>query len=117
MGASVLTAAAIGAAATLALGCVVVGAAATEAQRVAGIADAAALAAADALSGFAAGDPCAQAAAVAEPQAATMRNCAVSGREATIEISTTLAGLPIVAIARAGPPPGSASLLGRHTDR
>ncbi|WP_156760487.1 Rv3654c family TadE-like protein [Microbacterium karelineae] len=116
MGASVVTAAAIGVAASLAVGCAVVGAAATESQRAAGIADAAALAAADALSGFAAGEPCARAAAVADAQGAGVRSCEVVGREATIEISTGFAGLPVIAIARAGPPPGGASLFDAQAD-
>lgn len=73
-------------------------------QRVAAVADAAALAAADAASGFATGDPCALAAEVAATMAATIDSCTVSGSESDIAASVGYHGLRVTATARAGPP-------------
>jgi len=104
VGASVLTAGAIGCAATLAMGLAVVGGAAVAGQQAAGIADAAALAAADALAGFATGDPCSRAAQVVSAQGASVTSCDIDGLVATVRISMTYARFPVVAAARAGPP-------------
>ena len=104
MGASLTTAGIICALGVAAVGLVSVGSAAATSQRAAGIADSAALAAAETLAGFAAGDPCANAATLAAAQAAVVSRCELSGLIATVEISTQFGALPVHAIARAGPP-------------
>lgn len=104
MGASLATAGVICAAAIAAAGLVGVGAAAAESQRAAGVADAAALAAADTLAGFAAGDPCQRAGEVAAAQSATVESCVLDGLVATVAVRTSFGGIPVAAIARAGPP-------------
>jgi len=104
MGASVLTAGAVGCAATLAMGLAVVGGAAVAGQRASGIADAGALAAADALAGFATGDPCGRASQVVSAQGASVTSCDTDGLIATIRVSMTYARFPVTAAARAGPP-------------
>ncbi|WP_221586359.1 hypothetical protein [Microbacterium sp. G2-8] len=109
MGASAFSAISIGAAAALALALAAVGAGSVEAQRLSGVADAAAFAAADVLAGYATGDACGRAGEVATAQGATVRMCELSGRTATIEVAGDYAGIPVVATARAGPPPDGAS--------
>ena len=104
MGASVLTAGATFCAATLAIGLAVVGGGAVAGQRASGIADAAALAAADALAGFATGDPCGRAAQVVSAQGASITSCDIDGLIATVGVSMTYARFPVAAAARAGPP-------------
>lgn len=104
MGASVATAGVVCAVALAATALVGVGAAAAESQRAAGVADAAALAAADTLAGFAAGDPCQRAGEVAAAQEASVESCALDGLVATVAVRTTFGGIPVRAIARAGPP-------------
>jgi secretion/DNA translocation related TadE-like protein len=93
-------------AATLSLGLAAVGGAAVTAQRVAGAADAAALAAADAASGAVptAEDPCALAARVAAASGADLVACAVDGLVATVQVQAAYAGMHAVSRARAGPP-------------
>lgn len=105
MAGSALAVGVAGAAAVLMLGLASAGAAAVESQRVAGIADAAALAAADAASGAVPGDPCPRAAEVAGAQRASVTSCTLDGLVATVTVAATFAGLPVNATARAGPPP------------
>lgn len=93
-------------AATVALG--VVGGAAVEARRVAGVADAAALAAADSASGAVAGFPCEQAGRVAQAGDVRLERCDLSGLVATITVAGAYGGIPFDARARAGPPDTSA---------
>ena len=95
-------------AAALSLGLAAVGGAAVTAQRVAGAADAAALAASDAASGAVATgeEPCALAARVAAASDATLTGCALDGVVATVEVRAAYAGLAAVSRARAGPPEG-----------
>ncbi|WP_051171994.1 M23 family metallopeptidase [Microbacterium indicum] len=103
MGAAAFTALTAAATATLAVGLVAVGGAAVEAQRVSGVADAAALAAADALSGFATGDPCSRAAEVAEAQAASTSSCEVDGLEVVVTAAGAHGAWPVSVTSRAGP--------------
>lgn len=105
MAGSALSVGIAAAAAMLTFGLAASGAAAVESQRVASVADAAALAAADAASGAITGDPCARAAEVAGAQRASVSACAVDGLIATVTVATVFAGLPARASARAGPPP------------
>lgn len=84
--------------------CAVAGAS-VHAQRVAGAADAAALAAADAASGAVLGVPCERAAQVAAAAGASVGSCEVDGLIATVSVSAPWGALPAVATARAGPPP------------
>jgi secretion/DNA translocation related TadE-like protein len=95
-------------AATLSLGLAAVGGAAVTAQRNAGAADAAALAAADAASGaiITDEDPCALAARVAAASGAALSACSVRGLTATVEVHSAYAGLVAVSRARAGQPEG-----------
>ncbi|MFJ4254903.1 helicase [Microbacterium sp. NPDC090003] len=92
----------------LALGLAAVGGAAVTAQRVAGAADAAALAAADAVSGavVVAEEPCAVAARVAGAAGATLTGCSIDGFVATVQVESAYAGVAAVSRARAGPPEG-----------
>ena len=70
----------------------------------AGAADAAALAAADARSGAVAGVPCDLAARVARANEARLDACAVDGLVATVRVSTRILGVTVTATASAGPP-------------
>lgn len=105
MAGAALTAGVVAGCAALLTGLVVAGAAGAESQRAAGVADAAALAAADAVSGAVPGDPCGLAAEVAAAQAATVTECTLDGLVATVAIQTRFASFPVHARARAGPPP------------
>lgn len=92
--------------ATLSLGLAAVGGAAVTAQRTAGAADAAALAAADAASGAIAtpDDPCVLAERVAAASDATLSACTIDAFTATVQVRSAYAGLVAVSWARAGPP-------------
>ncbi|GAA5033036.1 helicase [Microbacterium fluvii] len=90
-------------AAGLALGLVGAGAAAAFGQRLAGVADAAALAAADAASGAATGVPCERAQQVAEAAGVTVRACDVDGLIATVTVGGVFLRMDASARARAGP--------------
>ncbi|MFT4234707.1 MAG: helicase [Microbacterium sp.] len=105
MAGTALAAGMVASTAVLMLGLAAVGGAAAESQRVAGIADAAALAAADAASGAVSGDPCELAAEVAGISGAIVASCTVEGLIATVEVRTAFDGFEVAAAARAGPPP------------
>ncbi len=90
--------------ATLMVGFVTSGAGAAFSQRVAGVADAAALAAADAASGAVTGEPCARAAEVASASGAEVTACRLADLVATVTVSASFGRLPAIASARAGPP-------------
>ncbi|MFC7789023.1 helicase [Microbacterium sp. MAHUQ-60] len=94
--------------ATLSVGLAAVGGAAVTAQRTAGAADAAALAASDAASGavITDEDPCALAARVAAAGGARLTACTIRGLTATVEVHSAYAGLVAVSRARAGQPEG-----------
>ncbi|MDF2560940.1 MAG: helicase [Microbacterium sp.] len=108
MAGTALAAGVLTVAATLSLGLAAVGGASVTAQRVAGAADAAALAAADAASGAVPTvvEPCALAARVAEASGAQLTGCSLEGLVATVEVQAAYAGLAAVSRARAGPPEG-----------
>lgn len=76
-------------------------------QRVTGAADAAALAAANTVSGAIAGFPCESADVAAQLNGAALRRCELDGSVATVSAGTRYLGFDIVVFARAGPP-GSA---------
>jgi secretion/DNA translocation related TadE-like protein len=84
-----------------------VGGAAVAAQRLAGTADAAALAAADAASGAVAGSPCAEARLVAEAGGVRLASCELDGLVATIGVAGAYGGISFDAHSRAGPPDAS----------
>jgi len=67
-------------------------------------ADAAALAAADALVGIVRGDACARAAEVAAADGASLERCVVDGLVATVRVEARAALLAVEASATAGPP-------------
>jgi len=108
MAGSALAAGVLAVAASLSLGLAAVGGAAVTAQRTAGAADAAALAAADASSGaiVTGEEPCALAARVAAASGATLVSCVLDGLVATVQVESAYAGLAAVSHARAGPPEG-----------
>ncbi|WP_127792813.1 Rv3654c family TadE-like protein [Agromyces sp. LHK192] len=77
-----------------------------ESQRAANAADAAALAAADAMSGAVPGEPCELAALVARRNGAVLTACGDggSGSTAVVDVEIGVLGLVVTARARAGPP-------------
>lgn len=93
---------ALGAVAIAGLAAVSAGAALVESQRLAGAADAAALAGGDALLGWVAGEPCAVASRIAEANRARLSSCRVEGLELVVTVSGTALGLPVERSARAG---------------
>lgn len=86
-------------------------------HRAAGAADAAALAAADSVSGWSAGPPCAEAGRLAAANGAALSRCEVDGQIVTVEVEIAtgfgvIAGwhTPVAVVwqrASAGPPPGT----------
>ncbi|MFK4788461.1 Rv3654c family TadE-like protein [Microbacterium sp. ZW T5_56] len=89
---------------TFLTGAVIVGEAGVLSQRAAAAADAAALAAADAVTGVIPGDPCVRAGDVAAANGAVVDWCAVSGAVATVVVHANRGILTAAARARAGPP-------------
>ncbi len=75
-------------------------------QSVAAAADAAALAAADVLSGLVPGYPCDSARHVAEANGASLALCEPDGLVVTVSATRQFAGITITSTATAGPPPG-----------
>jgi secretion/DNA translocation related TadE-like protein len=73
-------------------------------ERVAGAADAAALAGADVATGIYPGVPCDWARSVAAANGATVSMCVVDGLVVTVRVRSTFLGLSLVATATAGPP-------------
>lgn len=102
---SVLAVGLVGAVAAAAIAVVPVLGVHVQRQRVVNAADAAALAAADAVSGAVPGTPCELAAAVAQRNGATLSSCEVDGAEASVEVSLDAPFGRLGARARAGPPP------------
>jgi secretion/DNA translocation related TadE-like protein len=93
---------ALSAVAIAGLAAVSAGAALVESQRLAGAADAAALAGGDALLGWVAGEPCAVASRIAEANRAPLASCTVEGLELLVSVSGTALGMPMERSARAG---------------
>ncbi|WP_306169558.1 MULTISPECIES: Rv3654c family TadE-like protein [unclassified Microbacterium] len=81
-----------------------VGGAAVTARRVAGTADAAALAAADTVSGAVPGYPCDAAARVTVAAGWELTECRLDGLIATVTVAGAYGGVPLDARSRAGPP-------------
>ena len=90
--------------ATLAVSFTTAGAGAVFSQRLAGVADAAALAGADAASGAVGGEPCERANEIAAASGAELAACELDGLVVTITVSAVFGRLPATASARAGPP-------------
>lgn len=105
MSGTALSVGALAITAALAVGCASVGAAAAHATRLSGIADAAALAAADAASGAVGGVPCERAGDIAARGGAELAFCEVDEMIATVRIEAGFGLFPAAARARAGPPP------------
>ena len=93
------------------------GGAAVQAQKLAGTADAAALAAADTVSGAVDGVPCDAAAAVAAAGGATLEECVLDGLVATVRVGTAYGGIPFDAHSRAGPPEETARAVSGNPTR
>lgn len=89
---------------SLVTGAVLVGEAGVLSQRAAGAADAAALAAADTVTGAITGDACVRAGEAAVANGAVVESCVVSGAIATVAVSVSRGPLTATARARAGPP-------------
>lgn len=104
MSGTALSVGALAITATLALGCASIGAAAAHATRLSGVADAAALAAADAATGAISGVPCERAAELTARAGATLAACTVEGMIATVRVDAAFGVFPAAARARAGPP-------------
>jgi len=104
MAGTVATAGAAFTLAFLAVGLAGVAGATVHVQRLHGTADAAALAAADALSGAVPGDPCVDAENVARAGAARLEACDLDGAIVTVTVASAYGGIPLDARARAGPP-------------
>jgi secretion/DNA translocation related TadE-like protein len=87
-----------------------------ERSRVAGAADASALAAADAVAGLVPGGdgPCSTAGSLARANSVELRSCAVEGLVATVVVtgSAALLGVVVEASATAGPPPSAPGRTG-----
>lgn len=83
-----------------------VGHAATRRVELDAAADAAALAAADAIAGFVADEPCAVAGRAAILNRASLVSCSADGAEVVVVVATTVLGVHATSRARAGPPRG-----------
>jgi len=105
MAGTVLTAGVVACTAVFAAGLVTAGAGTVFGQRLAGVADAAALAAADAASGAVTGTPCERAAQVAAIGGASIARCDLDDLVATIVVTAPFGRLTATAAARAGPAP------------
>ncbi|MCS0499573.1 Rv3654c family TadE-like protein [Protaetiibacter mangrovi] len=101
----VLAIAIVGTTVVTALAGLSIGSALAVRQRAVAAADAAALAAADALLGAVPGDPCALAAEVAAAHRVALAACELGGAEARVVVSTEALGVPISVGSRAGPTP------------
>jgi len=104
--ASVLGIGLVGASALLVIATGTVGHAVAVRVALDGAADAAALAAADALAGFVADEPCAVAQRAASLNGARLEACSIDGAIADIVVDTAVMGLHVSSRARAGPPDG-----------
>lgn len=91
--------------ATLAVAVAATGSASARSVQVAGIADAAALAAADTAAGIASGTPCERAEELASRGRARLEACRVDGAVATVIVSAAAGPFVARARARAGPAP------------
>jgi secretion/DNA translocation related TadE-like protein len=87
-------------------GLILVGAASalSSAQRVSAAADAAALAAADVMLGWVAGEPCDLAARVARAHRTALHDCRSEGFSMVVTVRMTVLGIVVERSARAGPP-------------
>lgn len=74
-------------------------------QRAVAAADAAALAAADVASGLLPGEPCGEAARVADAGSATLSACTIDDGVAIVEVEVEVGPMALSARSRAGPPP------------
>lgn len=106
MASTVAAASILAASAALIAGLSAVGAAAIHSQRLAGAADSAALAAADTVTGLAAGDPCDRAGDLAAIAGAAVAACDIDGFVVTVTVTARFGVFATSATARAGPPPG-----------
>jgi len=88
----------------LALAAIGLGAALAARERLTGATDNAALAAADVARGIVPGSPCAVARRVLVAAGASLDSCELAGTVVTVRASETIAGIPVGAAARAGPP-------------
>ena len=102
---TVLAVGVIGAIVTLALVAIPLYAVLSTRSAVAGAADAAALAAADARIGVVGGLPCEIAGRVARVNGAVLTSCELDGFVATVVVERSVGGFAVAASATAGPPP------------
>ncbi|HWH25546.1 MAG TPA: type I DNA topoisomerase [Pseudolysinimonas sp.] len=107
---TILAVALVGVIAAVLVGALTLGAGLTARQRAIGAADAAALAAADTLSGAAAGDPCATAARLAQVNGASLVVCEINGLTVTVGVVSGRGLLAVSARSTAGPPEAVATV-------
>src|SRR5690606_2062874 len=103
---SVVAIALVAAVVTVAVAVLALSAGLARRQAVIAAADAAALAAADTALGIVPGSPCEVASRVAAANGATLTSCSVDGVVVTVQVGGSFGGIPIAAVARAGPPQG-----------
>lgn len=99
----------VGAVLTLTAGLVPVLGVIVQSQLAANAADAAALAAADALTGAVPGTPCALARTVAQRNGARLMSCDGDGLETSVSVAINVLGFEVTPRSRAGPEPGGSS--------
>jgi secretion/DNA translocation related TadE-like protein len=104
MSGSVLAASVAGSTILLTVLVLPLGAALVEKRAIAASADAAALAAADVASGLVPGVPCDAAAALVRANRGALAGCDVDGAVVTVEVSSSVLGIPFAVRATAGPP-------------
>lgn len=98
-----MTVGALAVTASLAVGCAVSTAVSVRSVRLSGIADAAALAAADTLSGAAWGIPCERAEQIVRRGGARLEACEIDEAVATVVVTAPFGAFTVRARARAGP--------------
>jgi len=102
---AVLALAIVGAVVLLAVSALTLGSALVARQRAIGAADAASLAAADAVSGAIGGDPCELGRRVAVANRMILGRCRIDGLIVTISVSARIGIFAVTAQSTAGPPP------------
>lgn len=107
---TVLAAALAGVVVTIASVAVLTSGVLIERHRLSAGADAAAIAAADALAGLTPQSPCEAARSLAEADQALLESCVMDGETVTVRVRGSVGMLAIGASATAGPPPGSSGV-------
>lgn len=104
MSSSVITIGSIAGLMSITIGVMSAGAGLSTRTALHGAADASALAAADALFGLVAGEPCSRAAEIAQLNGAHLAECEISQTAVTVRVERVIMGVNVHATARAGLP-------------